>query len=337
MFDFVKTEKIVTFEPAFRLKQIKLAVFHDLIEDWREAKTLPAPLREKLQANCPLDITGDIHISKDNKTVKAVVTLGDGLKIETVLLRHEKRNTICVSSQVGCALGCLFCATGKAGFKRNLLAWEITNQVLFFARYLKKQGEKTGRVVFMGMGEPFLNYDNVIAAIKLLKDKDGFNLGARHFSISTIGVTEGIKKLAQEKLQINLAISLHAPDDKLRESLMPANKEYPLVFLLKEVGEYAKKTRRRVMFEYTMIKGVNDSELQAGELAHLLKNQPLYFVNLISFNPAGVFARLDGFQSSSPAQIKKFKAALEAAGVVVTERYRFGKEIKAACGQLAGR
>ena len=187
-------------------------------------------------------------------------------------------------------------------------------------------------VVFMGMGEPFLNYDDVLEAIRILNDKNGFNLGARHISISTIGITEGIEKLAKEKLQINLAISLHAPNNNLRSKLMPINKKYPIEKILAAVDDYIKKTKRRVMFEYLMIDGVNDSPAQAKELAKLLK-KPLYFINLISFNPIGH----SKFKPSPGWKIKKFKEVLEKAGMAVTQRYRFGREIKAACGQLAGR
>ncbi len=180
----------------------------------------------------------------------------------------------------------------------------------------------------MGMGEPFLNYDNVLGAIRILNDKEGFNLGTRHFSISTCGIIEGIQRLADEKLEINLAISLHAPNDELRTKLMPINKKYPIAQILKTVDEYVSATRRRVMFEYIMIKDINDSDDNARQLAALM-NRPLSFVNLISYNPSGVF------KPSSAQRIKKFKEILERNEVVVTERFRFGQDIKAACGQLA--
>jgi 23S rRNA (adenine2503-C2)-methyltransferase len=327
--DLTHLEKLFETEPKYRLAQARQAVFCDLIGDWNEATALPLNLRVSLNEKCPPQITGEISASQDKNTVKALIVLADGLKIETVLMRHKSgRNTICVSSQAGCPLGCSFCATGRMGFKRNLDLWEIAGQILFFARHLKKSEEKIGSVVFMGMGEPFLNYYNVIEAIRILNDHEGFNLGARHFSISTAGITEGIEKLAQEPLQVNLAISLHAPDDELRSKLMPINKKYPLVKILELVGRYSKKTRRRVMFEYIMIDNVNDSEAQAEALSRLVKN-PLYFVNLISYNPTGIF------KPSSPARIRKFKAILEKNGLTVTQRHRFGKDIKAACGQLA--
>jgi len=341
--DLAKIEKILEKEPAFRLKQVKKVIFQDLIENWDKATILPQNLRQKLSKNYPIqELKAEkILTSKDGQTIKVLFVLRDDLKIESVLMRHiDGRRTVCVSSQVGCSIGCRFCATGQQGFKRNLSADEIVEQVLFFARFLRTKPtedgplstEKVTNVVFMGMGEPFLNYDNVLEAIKILNDKEGFNLGARHISISTIGITEGIEKLAKEKLQVNLAISLHASDDELRTKLMPINKKYPIEKILAAVNDYIKKTKRRVMFEYLMIDGVNDFEGEAEELAKLLK-KPFYFINLISFNPIGH----SDFKPSPGWKIKKFKEILEKARIATTQRYRFGKEIKAACGQLADR
>ena len=338
--DLTKLNEILKKEPSYRLKQVEKIIFQDLIDDWSQAKVLPVELREELNKKCPLKINFQASISKDEKSIKALITLKDGSKIETVLMRHERdRNTVCVSSQVGCPLGCSFCATGKLGFKRNLEIFEIVEQVLFFARHLKTKNEKITNVVFMGMGEPFLNYDNVLEAIKILNNKNGFNLGARHFSISTVGITENIKKLSEEKLQINLAISLHAPEDELRSKIMPINKKYPIEEVLMAVEEYIKKTKRRVMIEYVMIDGVNDSDECAKKLAELVK-RPLCFVNLISYNPAGIYEAYNPtgiFKPSSPARIKIFKEILEKKGITVTQRYRFGQNIKAACGQLANK
>jgi len=328
-------EKVLRGEPSFRLKQVKKAIFKDLIQNWDEITTLPQNLRQKLSNKCSIsELKAEkILVSKDNQAaVKVLFKLKDGFKIESVLMRHvDGRRTVCLSSQAGCAMDCQFCATGQQGFKRNLTSWEIIDQVLYFARSLKKDKEKITNVVFMGMGEPFLNYDNVLETIKIFNDKDGFNLGARHISISTCGITEGIKKLAGEKLQVNLAISLHAFNNELRDKLMPINEKYPIEKVLKAVDDYIEKTKRRVMFEYLMIDGVNDSPEQAEKLVKILK-KPLYFVNLISFNPIGH----SGFGPSPGWKIKKFKDILEKQGVDVTQRYRFGQEIKAACGQLAG-
>lgn len=332
--DLSDLNKILSFESFYRLKQAKKAVFQDLIVDWKDASILPISLREKLNKACPLQINGCLFPSKDQKSFKALITLIDGLKIESVLMRHkDKRNTVCVSCQCGCSLACTFCATGKLGFKRNLSVYEIVEQVLFFARFLKKNGEKITNVVFMGMGEPFLNYESMLSAIRVLNDRDCFNLGARHISISTVGITEGIKKLAEENLEVNLAISLHAPFDNLRSKLMPINKKYPLVKVLEAVDLYIKKTRRRVMFEYIMIKDVNDSLKHAEKLAKILQGR-LCFVNLISYNP--IRDAINRVSTISSFKIKKFKEILEKNGISVTERYRFGRDIKAACGQLAG-
>ncbi|MFA6255387.1 MAG: 23S rRNA (adenine(2503)-C(2))-methyltransferase RlmN [Patescibacteria group bacterium] len=322
-------ETILASEPKYRIKQIDQAIFVNLIDDWSKISNLPLALREKLAVGCDLKISGQNFIAKDENTQKALITLSDGLKIETVLLGHrDGRSTICVSSQVGCPLGCLFCATGQMGFKRNLKAWEIIEQVLFFARLLKKENKKITNVVFMGMGEPFLNYDEVLKAIRMINNPAYFNIGSRKISISTCGIIEGIKKLAGENLQVNLAISLHAPNDKLRSQLMPINKNYPLKELLPVIDDYVKKTSRQVMFEYLMIKDVNDSLAQAKELAALLKNK-LYLVNLITYNPTGKF------KPTSGSVIQAFKKELEKNGVKVTQRYNFGQDIAAACGQLA--
>jgi 23S rRNA (adenine2503-C2)-methyltransferase len=329
--DFEKIDELLIGEPVYRIKQIRKVLYKDLIENWSEATTLPLALREKLNAQTPLGINAQIFESEDKRTIKALIFLKDGIKIESVLMRHKNdRNTVCVSSQAGCPLGCAFCATGKLGFKRNLGKFEIAEQILFFGRYLKKIGQKVTNVVFMGMGEPFLNYDNVLGAIDFLNDPEGFGLGARNFSISTSGIIEGIKRLSQERMEINLAVSLHSPNQELRSKIMPVNRNYPIGKVLEAVKEYAALRKRKVMFEYTLMDGVNDSNKDARELARLMKN-PLYFVNLISCNP------VPGFKPSSAERTKKFKEILEAENVKVTVRYRFGQDIDAACGQLAGR
>lgn len=324
-----KLEKIIANQPKYRIKQIYQAIFNNLINDWTKISNLPLALREELSKDCDLKIEGEVFIAKDEESQKALITLNDGLKVETVLLKHsDGRNTVCVSSQVGCPLGCQFCATGQMGFKRDLTYLEIIEQILFFARSLKEKNEKVTNIVFMGMGEPFLNYDVVITAIKILNDPDYFNIGARRISISTCGIIEGIEKLTKEKLQVNLAISFHAPNDKLRSELMPINKQYPLKKLLAAVKKYAEISSRKVMFEYLMIDGVNDSPSHAKELAGLLKNK-LFMVNLIPYNPTGKF------KPSTGATIKAFKEVLMKHGVNVTQRYSFGQDINASCGQLA--
>ncbi|MFA5358431.1 MAG: 23S rRNA (adenine(2503)-C(2))-methyltransferase RlmN [Patescibacteria group bacterium] len=321
-------KQVLSDQPKYRLVQVYQAIFVDLIDDWSKVTALPKDLREKLAANCPLDINAQKFISRDG-TVKALFTLEDDKKIEGVLMRsRDERNTVCVSSQVGCPLGCLFCATGQMGFQRNLTVDEIVEQVLFFAREVKREDSKITNIVFMGMGEPFLNYDNVLSAIRFLNDKETMNVGARRFSISTIGIIDGIKRLAKERMEINLAISLHAPNDSLRDQLMPINKKYSIKKVISAVDDYIKITNRQVMFEYLLIKNINDHPELASELGVLMK-KPLYVVNLISYNPTGKFS------ATEKEGQDKFKKVLEEAGVKVTLRHSFGKDIAAACGQLA--
>jgi 23S rRNA (adenine2503-C2)-methyltransferase len=343
--DLGKLKETLKEEPSYRLAQARELVFKQLIEKWDEARSFPKPLREILKREVPLGIRAQVFSSDDEDSAKAVLTLSDGEKIETVLMAHKGkppigescnaggRNTICVSSQVGCPMGCMFCATGKAGFKRNLNADEIVEQVLFFARRLKKTGGRPDNVVFMGMGEPFLNYNAVMEAIRIINAKDGLNIGARRISISTVGIVEGIEKLASEPLQVNLAISLHASNDALRSKIVPANSRYPIGQIMWAVYAYLKKTNRRVMFEYIMIDGLNDSDESARELAELIRRRfslKLAFINLITYNPTG------DFKPSTSERVKKFRQIIESEKIEVTERYRFGREIKAACGQLAG-
>ncbi len=319
-------------EPAYRLKQAQKLLFSDLIDDWKKASNLPLALREKLNAECPINIQAKVLAARDKKSFKALITLSDGAKIETVLMRHkEGRETVCVSSQVGCPLGCSFCATGASGFTRNLTKNEIVEQVIFWARYLKDNFKSTiNNVVFMGMGEPFLNYDQVMSAIRILNEADGLHIGARHISISTAGLVDGIKRLAKEKLQVNLAISLHSAHEKIRSDLMPISQKYPINQLLRAVDYYIDKTNRQVMFEYMLIKNVNDSDESAERLAAIMA-KPLYVVNLINYNETSVFHPVD------EKTFKNFENILKKRKIKVTSRYRFGSDIAAACGQLAAR
>ncbi len=321
--------KVLEGQPKYRTQQAQDVIFKKLASDWSEATNLSKELKEKLNKECPLEIKGEIFTSQNSETSKVLITLIDGLQIESVLLPHKDgRFTVCVSTQVGCPLACKFCATGKMGLKRNLDYNEMIEQVLFFSRYLAKENKKVSNVVYMGMGEPFLNYDNVMKSIKYINEY--LQIGARRISVSTSGILEGIKKLSDEKMQINLAISLHAPNDKLRSELMPINKGFNIAKVLAEVDNYIIKTGRRVMFEYLMIRGVNDQPKHALELADLMRKH-LYMVNLISYNPTDVF------KASSSKDIKKFREILEQEGVAVTQRYSFGQDIEAACGQLANK
>jgi 23S rRNA (adenine2503-C2)-methyltransferase len=327
--EFSKINEILAHEPKYRLAQAKQAVFFDMAEDWNEVTALPKKLREILQKECSLDISAEVSVSGDKDTMKALVALSDGKFVETVLMRHEDgRNTVCISSMVGCPMNCAFCATGAMGLSRKLTADEILTQVLFFARLLKKENERVGSIVFMGMGEPFLNYDNVMNAVRVINDKDGFGIGARHISISTCGIFDGIRKLADEDLALNLAVSLHASNDETRKKLMPVAHGYTIKDLLGVIDEYIAKTKRKVMFEYLMIGGVNDTDEMAAELAKFLKNT-LCVVNLIQYNDTGVFI------ASSHNRMNRFKEILVKNGMEVTIRYRFGRDIQGACGQLA--
>jgi 23S rRNA (adenine2503-C2)-methyltransferase len=328
-----KLSDILQDQAKFRFKQVEKALYTDFISNWQELTVLPKSLREKLEEECPLNIKAQLFAGENNGK-KALITLEDGNEVETVLIRQKHddtlRYTVCLSTQVGCPLACVFCATGKMGFTRNLTSSEIIEQVIFWGRYLKENNEKIDNIVYMGMGEPFLNYSEFIKSVKFLNDKETFNIGARRLSVSTAGITEGIKKLAGEKIQVNLAISLHAADDDLRRDLMPVAKKYRIYEILKEVDRYILKTNRRVMFEYLLIKEVNDSDKDAEKLAKLMR-KPLYMVNLIPYNTTG------RFQPSSEKRIEKFKDILENEGVAVTVRKSYGAEIGAACGQLKGR
>jgi 23S rRNA (adenine2503-C2)-methyltransferase len=327
--DISKLEKVLENESKYRLKQANEAVFKNYISDWSEATFFAKDLRDKLNIECPLKINADVLVSKKEDSVKAKITLDNGFEIETVLMRHEDgRNTVCVSSQVGCPLGCLFCATGKMGLKRNLTSLEIIEQVLFFDRYLKPEGKTVTNITFMGMGEPFLNYDNVWEAVKIFNDHKFFNIGVRSISISTAGIIDGIKRLSDEALHVNLAISLHAPNDNLRRELMPIDKKYPLEEVLKVIDEYIEKTNRKVMFEYVLIDGVNDTDDCARQLAKIM-NKKLHMVNLILYNETGVY------KASTTERVEAFKEILNRAKIHFTQRYRFGDDIQAACGQFA--
>jgi len=333
MLNIKKLQSILEQYPSFRSRQANWAIFRELAESWGEVTNLPKDLRAILERECPLAIESEVVTADDGQTAKAVISLEDGVIIETVLMRHRGgRNTVCVSSQAGCPLGCDFCLTGQRGFTRNLTPGEIVGQILFFARLLKPEGERIRNVVFMGMGEPFLNYDAVMNSIRLMNDPEGLKIGARRISISTIGIVKGIKKLTREPLQINLAVSLHIPDDRLRTRLIPANKEHPIGEVLEAVAGYIESTGRKVMIEYLLLDGINDSPEDAKKLIILLKRslRHLYYVNLITYNPTGKY------RSPPRNRIEKFQKALEEAGITVTLRHRFGREIKAACGQLAG-
>ena len=350
-------------QPAFRLKQARELVYRTLISDWDEATALPVDLRARLREQAPVSTLAPVRqaVSSKGDTCKTLFRLGDGLEIETVLMRHEKeRNTVCVSSQAGCPMACAFCATGTMGLKRNLTSDEIIDQVLYYARKLKAEGHAVTNVVLMGMGEPFHNYDGVMAAFRSLNDPKGMAFGVRRMSISTCGIVPGILKLADDPLRVNLAVSLHAPNDELRSKLMPVNTAYPLAKLFDAIKTYLGKTNRKVMFEYLLIEGVNDAPAIAVELADLLAREnpdgsgrptPLYHVNLIKYHATEVLGSAaerfglpvdpktgrGTFPSSPLGRRLAFQQVLYDRGVSVTHRVTFGEDIDAACGQLANK
>ena len=268
--------------------------------------------------------------SQDLQTVKTLWKLKCGSFVESVLIEAPDRRTLCVSSQVGCPARCAFCASGKEGLKRDLDCAEIVEQVLFTERSLKDKGEKLTNVVFMGMGEPLENYSNVVKAISLLCDKDLLNFSKRRITVSTVGVIEGIYRLADSDLKVNLVLSLHAPNQKIRQKIIPYARKYDLNDVLKAMDAYAAKTKRDLTFEYTLIKGINDKLEHADELAELLKDRQCS-VNLIPYNPV-LGLRL---QKPSMEVVHAFQARLEERKIITTCRYTKGDDIAAACGQLA--
>ena len=256
--------------------------------------------------------------------------LPDERQIETVLMGYESRRTTCISTQAGCAMGCVFCATGQMGFRRHLSAGEIVEQVLWFARELKAADDHLTNIVVMGMGEPFHNYDATMEAVDRLNDPRGFNFGARRITISTVGLVPMIERFAAEKRQVNLAVSLHAATDDLRAELLPINRKYPLAVLFAAVRRYYAETHRRVTFEWALIEGKNDTPEQARALASWVKGLPCH-VNVIPLNPTRDYAG----QATTRERAAAFKAALESYGIPCTIRVRRGIDINAGCGQLA--
>lgn len=319
-------------QPAFRVNQIWYGVYKNLWSQPDEFSNIPKGLREKLFDRYEFQPLVPIQTlkSNDNETEKILFQLHDQKAIETVLMKYDQRRTLCISTQAGCAMGCVFCATGQMGFKRHLTAGEIVEQVLFFARQLKTDDEKVTNIVLMGMGEPFHNYEATMKAIDLLGDPNGLGLGARRFTISTVGLVPMIKRFADEKRQVNLAISLHAVDDSERSSLMPVNYKYPIQEVMEACHYYIEKTNRRITFEWALIAGKNDSEQTAQKLAQLLEGL-LCHVNAIPLNPTSQSI----YQASDKNQTIKFQKVLERNGIPCTIRLRRGIDIQAGCGQLA--
>ena len=312
---------------AFRADQILQSLYRDYITDWDQATTLPKDFRESLKTEFPITKaeTLDVSTSSDG-TQKLLIGFEDGSAVETVLIPATGRFTQCISTQVGCPMGCAFCASGSRGVVRSLTADEIV------AEYMagRRLGEITN-IVVMGMGEPFMNYDETMRALKLINAGKGPNLGARHITLSTCGVVPGFAKLAAEGIQFELSVSLHAPNDTLRNELMPVNKRWPIDELLTACADYTTKTKRIITFEYTVIKGVNDSRVCAEELARQVRRVPMAKVNLIPLSP--VSHRPD-FKTPDDQTLLMFLDVLMKNRVQTMLRRSRGKDANAACGQL---
>jgi 23S rRNA (adenine2503-C2)-methyltransferase len=341
-------------EKKFRADQLWRSIYHETAESFDQMSTLSKPFRTTLNSKYSIStLTESMSLmSADGSTSKSLYRLHDGELIETVMMRYEtdghrrNRKTACISTQAGCALGCTFCATGQQGLRRNLTVGEIVAQVIEMQRIAyaedesqvesgkRTKGELQGvtNVVFMGMGEPLANYKNTMAAIRVLNDGQGLNIGARHITVSTVGLVPQILQLADEELQINLAISLHAPDNRTRSQTMPINQRYPVEDLIRACHTYADKTKRRIFFEYVLLKEQNDSLEQAQKLGRLLNGLHCH-VNLIPVNPTkeGPFERTD------LEAAKAFQSGLKQYGIPSTLRMEKGIDINAGCGQLRER
>ena len=342
-------------EPAYRAKQIWQGLYQHLYDSLDQFSNLPGSLRKRLAEEftfTPFKIRTYLD-SSDGFTRKTLFELPDRNLIEAVLMRYgdpadnpqitasapnsenlrgaKNRRTLCISTQAGCAMGCVFCATGQMGFKRHLSSGEIVAQVMYYARMLQEVNESVTNIVFMGMGEPFHNYDNTMAAIDRLNDPSGYNFGARRFTISTVGLVPQIRRFADEKRQVNLAISLHAAEDDARLAIMPVNKRYKIADVIDACKYYVEQTGRRVTFEWALINGVNDTPEVAKRLASRLRGLMCH-VNAIPLNPT------TGYSGTATDRQRAilFKETLEQAGIPCTIRMRRGIDIQAGCGQLAG-
>lgn len=321
-------------QPKFRLEQIKKAVFQDGVASFGEITTLSKDLREKMKDLRILSFEVEkVLEAKDKQSIKALLKLNDGKLIETVLISPKPGDwSACISCQVGCPMNCRFCATGKLGLQRNLTAEEISDQVLFWKQYLRTTNQKLQTIVYMGMGEPFANWENVKESLRNLIDPELFCFGSRSISVSTSGLPEGIEKLAEEFPQVNLAISLHFASDQKRNEYMPVNKMANLEVLRNSLRNYLRGTNRKVFIEYILLENINDGKEDARKLASYLKSigkLQLLHVNLIRYNTTGA-----EFQPSSRGRAQDFKNFLLQNHIQVTIRKSLGEEIQGACGQL---
>lgn len=317
-------------QKKFRAVQLYTWMYEKEAQSFDEMTDISLSFREVLKSDFNLELP-KIFTKQESKdgTIKLLLELGDGSKVETALMPYRYGNAICVTSQVGCNMSCAFCASGLLKKKRNLEAHEIVGQVLVMNQLLKDKGERVSHVVVMGTGEPFDNYDNVMDFIRIINHPKALAIGARHITVSTCGLVPGIMRYAKEGLQTNLAISLHAPNDVIRNQLMPISKAYPMDQLMEAVHYYEKESGRRVTFEYIMLKDVNDSIECAEQLVKLIRGT-LAYVNLIPYNPVDE----KDFRRSDEKQVHRFFSYLMQHGITTTVRKEFGNDIDAACGQL---
>ncbi len=334
-FKIEKLEELLVneyFQKKYRATQLFKWIYEKRVTNFDEMSDISASFREVLKKDFNLNKPTIFkkQVSSDG-TIKLLLQMEDGALVETVLMRYNYGNVACVSSEVGCNMGCAFCASGFLKKTRNLETSEMVGQVLVLDDLLKEEdpNKRVTHIVVMGTGEPFDNYDNVLDFVRILNHPYGFAIGARHITVSTCGLVEGIRRYAKEGLQINLAISLHAPNDEIRNKIMPISKKYPMDELMSAVKYYEKEAGRRVTFEYILLKGLNDSKENAKELAKLIKGT-LAYVNLIPYNPIKELV----YQRSDEKSVHDFLDTLTKCGVTATIRKEFGTDIDAACGQL---
>ena len=314
-------------QPAFRAKQLFSWLHEKRVQEFSAMTNLPKSFLQQLEQQCTIETLRPLRrqCAKDG-TVKYLFGLADGNSIETVLMRYSYGNSVCVSTQVGCRMGCRFCASTQGGRVRNLTAGEIANEIY---AVMADTGERVSHIVLMGIGEPLDNFDNVMDFLSIISCPQGVNIGIRNISLSTCGLVPMMEKLAQKKLGLTLSVSLHAPTNEMRSSMMPVNDAYPLEKLIPACRAYQRATGRRISFEYSIARGVNDSEQTARKLAKLIEGMGAH-VNLIPINP------VDGspYSAADAANVRRFQNTLLSLGVNATVRRRLGTEISAACGQL---
>lgn len=318
-------------EPKYRAKQVFEWLYQKRVKSVSEMTNLPKSLREKLKDEANFIMSHEVlhQVSKVDGTIKFLLDWPDRVTVETVLMRHDYGNSVCVSTQVGCKMGCTFCASTLGGMIRQMSAGEMVEQLLYSQRLLDDSGERVSSIVLMGSGEPMDNYDSVMRFIDIVNDPHGLNIGQRHITISTVGLVPGILRLAVDDRPITLAVSLHAATDELRSSMMPVNKAYPLAKLMDACRYYVEKTGRRISFEYALVGGKNDSLDDARQLARLLRGIPSH-VNLIPVN----YVPERNYKRTPKDQIDAFLQELKKEGVNATIRREMGHDISAACGQL---